>query len=217
MKRLLEGETILSLVVLALAGLAPNLFPAAQAGVAKLSFLGKAVLAPSIILLGGTLLLARSRGYTRLVRRTLAGAGAGLTATLALEVVRATSFRLGGMPGDMPRLLGVLLTDRFMQGPSLFSDLLGWSYHFWNGAVFGIIFAVVFGPQPLHWFEVYGFLIGLGFLFSPAVSALGIGFLGLNMPAMPLTVILAHAAYSAVLGCLTNRWLGRSRGGKTGT
>ncbi len=207
MKRLLNGEIILSLIVLALAGLAPNLFPAAQAGVAKLSLLGRAVLIPSIVLLAGTLLLARSLGYERLVNRTLAGAGAGILATLALEVVRATSFHMGGMPGDMPRLLGVLLTDRFMSGPSPVSDILGWSYHFWNGAVFGIIFAVTLGPRLLRWFEIYGFLIGMGFLISPAVSALGIGFLGLDMPAMPLTVILAHVAYSAVLGHLTNRWV----------
>ncbi len=206
MKRLLSGEIILSLVVLALAGLAPNLFPAAQAGVAKLSLLGKAVLLPSMALLAGATILAHNLGYQRLVNRTLAGAAAGILATLALELVRASSFHFGGMPGDMPRLLGVLLTDRFMEGPSLTSDLLGWGYHFWNGAVFGIIFAVILGPRPLRWFEVYGFLIGFGFLVSPAVASLGIGFLGLDMPAMPLTVILAHVAYSAVLGHLTNRW-----------
>ena len=207
MKRILNGELVMSAIILALVGLAPNLFPAAQAGYAKLSLLGKAVLLPSIVLTGGALILSSKLGYARLVNRTLVGAGAGLVATVGLEIVRITSFQLGGMPGDMPRLLGVLLTDRFMVGPSLWSDVLGWGYHFWNGATFGIVFAVILGRRSLRWAGIYGQLIGFGFLASPAVKALGIGFLGFDMPAMPLTVVLAHIAYSTILWRLTNRWL----------
>ncbi len=207
MKRILTGELILSLAILALAGLAPNLFPVAQAGYAKLSVLGKTVLLPSIVLMVGIVALAMRVGYGRLVNRTLAGAAAGVLATVGLEIVRATSFHFGGMPGDMPRLLGVLLTDRFMQGPSVGSDLLGWGYHFWNGAAFGIIFTVVLGRRSLRWAELYGQLIGFGFLLSPAVKSLGIGFMGFDMPAMPVTVVLAHIAYSAILCLLTNRWV----------
>ncbi len=207
MKRLLSGEVLLGLVALALAGLAPNLFPAAQAGLAKLSTLGKYVLIPSIIGLVLVYTVARMRHYTTLTNRLAAGAGAGLIATLGLEVVRATSFRLGGMPGDMPRLLGVLLTDRFMVGPSALSDVLGWSYHFWNGLAFGLIFAVIFGHRPRHWSLIFGQLIGLGFLLSPAVSSLGIGFMGLELPAMPVTVIVAHLVFGLILAHLTQRWV----------
>jgi len=207
MKRILSGELITSLIILAMAGLAPNLFPVAQAGYAKLSILGRAVLLPSIVIMIGTLILSSKLGYERLLNRTLAGAGAGLLATLGLEIIRATSFHFGGMPGDMPRLLGVLLTDRFMLGPSAWSDVLGWGYHFWNGAAFGIIFTVILGRRSLRWAEVYGQLIGFGFLVSPAVKSLGIGFMGFDMPAMPITVVLAHMAYSVILSNLTNRWV----------
>ncbi len=55
--------------------------------------------------------------------------------------------QLVGMIGDLPRLMGVLLTDRFMLGPSLVSDILGYAYHFWNGASFGVIFAVLLGRR----------------------------------------------------------------------
>lgn len=200
MKIRFDTQFVLGLAALGLAGIAPNLFPAALAGVAKLSVTGKFVLAPSIVLLAAIALLARARHYTTLTRRLAVGAVSGLVATIGLEIVRTISFRLGGMPGDMPRLLGVLLTDRFMVGPSWWSDALGYGYHFWNGVAFGLVFVLIFGRRPLAWTIVYGQLIGLGFLASPAVKSMGIGTLGLAMPAMPVTVILAHLVFGLLLG-----------------
>lgn len=200
MKTRIDSQFILGLTALGLAGLAPNLFPAAQAGVIKLSVSGKYLLLPSIILLAAIFGIARVRGYAALSRRLTVGALAGLGATVGLEIVRTISFRLGGMPGDMPRLLGVLLTDRFMVGPSVWSDLLGYGYHFWNGIAFGLVFVLFFGRRSLVWTLIYGQLIGLGFLASPAVKSLGIGFLGHEMPAMPITVVLAHLVFGILLG-----------------
>jgi hypothetical protein len=59
-------------------------------------------------------------------------------------------------------------------------------------------------------------LIGLGFLVSPAVKALGIGFMGMDMPVMPLTVAAAHLVYGGILGILTRRWVhdGSPRNGR---
>ncbi len=200
-------ELLLSLLALAMAGISPNLFPAAQAGLAKMSFLGTHVLVPSILLLIVVLVVSAARHHARLTNRILAGAAAGFVATLGLEVVRATSFHLGGMPGDMPELLGVLLTNRFMLGPSAFSNTVGYLYHFWNGVSFGIIFAVLFGRKRIIWALIYAQLIGIGFLLSPAVKAMGIGFMGSQMPAMPLTVVLAHLAFGLILGASGKRWI----------
>ncbi|MBI4580891.1 MAG: hypothetical protein HY718_14380 [Planctomycetes bacterium] len=211
MRRILNEEVMLSALALLLASVSPNIFPAAQAGIAKMSDLGVILLLPSGLLLCGLVGLAAWRGHTRLHNRLLAGAAAGFLATFGLEAVRATSFHVfEGMPGDLPRLLGVLLLDRFMLGPSLMSDVVGWMYHFWNGACFGIIFATMFGRTSILWALVYGQLIGLGFLLSPAVKSLGIGFMGWNMPSMPVTVVLAHLAYGLVLGLLSRRWLGHT-------
>ena len=165
-------ETILSVVALMMAGLSPNIFPAAQAGYAKMSTLATHLLIPSIGILIAVPVLSFARGHARLTRRLLAGAGAGALATIGLEAVRMTSFHLGGMPGDIPRLMGVLLTDRFMLGPSPLSDTLGWLYHFWNGASFGILFAVLLGRRSMRWAGVYAQLIGIGFM-------------GFDMPMMP--------------------------------
>ncbi len=200
-------EILYSLLALAAAGASPNLFWIAQAGYGSLSRLAVVVLIPSIIVLAGVLVVARIRERRRLVNRIVAGAGAGLVATLGLEIVRSVSFHLGGMPGSMPELLGVLLLNRFMSGPSLLSNVVGWAYHFWNGATFGIVFAVLFGQKPMGWALVFAELVGIGFLVSPAVKAMGIGFMGLDMPAMPLTVVVAHTVFGLILGALCLRWV----------
>ena len=196
-----------SLVALAAAGVSPNLFWVAQAGYAKLSWLGLHVLVPSVVVLVAVLVAARAQGHRRLVNRLLAGAGAGVLATAGLEAVRITGFHLGGMPGSLPKLLGVLLLNRFMLGPSTLSNVVGWAYHFWNGVTFGIVFAVLLGRKPLWWAVGFGELVGIGFLVSPAVRALGVGFLALDMPWMIVTVVLAHTVFGLLLGFLTRRWI----------
>ncbi|MBI3836622.1 MAG: hypothetical protein HY288_01640 [Planctomycetia bacterium] len=211
MRRISTEELILSGLALLLAGVSPNIFPAAQAGVASMSTLSLTLLLPSVVLLGAVSGLAAWRGHARLYNRLVAGAAAGFVATFGLEAVRATSFHVfEGMPGDLPRLLGVLLMDRFLLGPSLLSDVLGWTYHFWNGASFGIILAVLFGRTSILWTLAYAELIGVGFLLSPSVKSLGIGFMGLEMPSMPTTVVLAHLVYGLILFALCRRWVRES-------
>ncbi len=208
MRKICKEELVLSGLAMLLAGVSPNVFPVAQAGFGSMTVLGLWVLLPSVISLIVVISVAAWRRHRRLSNRILAGASAGFVATFGLEAVRATSFHVfEGMPGDLPRLLGVLLTDRFMQGPSLLSDFVGWTYHFWNGAAFGIIFAVLFGRKSTLWAVGYGVLIGIGFLISPAVDSLGIGFMGTEMPRMPITVTLAHLAYGVILGALCRRWV----------
>lgn len=207
--RRLEG-LLLALVALGLAGISPNLFPLAQAGYAKMSTTVPDLLVPAVVLLAVVVIVARTRGHATLSGRILKGAAAGLIATVALEAVRITSFHLGGMPGDMPRLLGVLITDRFMAGPSHASDVLGYLYHFWNGASFGIIYAILLGGRSVRWAVGYALLIGVGFLLSPAVKSMGVGFMASHMPAMQLTVVVAHLAFGTVLGVLARRWIRRA-------
>ena len=202
----------LGLLTLAAAAVSPNIFPAAQAGLARMSVLAVGLLVPSIALLVAVAVTAALRGHRGLVRRMIAGAACGAAATLGLEAVRLPSFHLGGMPGDLPRLLGVLLTDRFMLGPSALSDVLGYAYHFWNGASFGLIFAVLFGRASWRWTSAYGLAIGLGFLAGPAVRAMGVGFLGLQMPAMTATVVVAHLTYGLLLGLCLRRSLPEAGG-----
>lgn len=204
-------ELLLTAVVLAVAAVGPNIFPAAQAGYGNMATLAKKFLLPSLLLLIVVLAVGKAWGQSRFLHRVIVGLVSGIIATFALEIVRETGFRLGFMPGSLPKLLGVLLADRFLEGPSFSSNVLGWAYHFWNGACFGMIYALLFGWWARWWVAIiYGFIIGVVFMISPAVTALGIGYFGLQFSwGFPVTVTLAHLAFGTVLGTLLDRLLNK--------
>jgi hypothetical protein len=202
-------RVLLTGIVLALAAVGPNIFPAAQAGYCDLATLATHALLPSIIALAVIALTIRTR-EPKIWRAIAWGAVAGAAATVPLEIVRLTGFHFGYMPGNLPRLMGVLLLNRFMLGPSMASDVAGWSYHFWNGASFGIIYALLFRTRRRWVGVLYGILIGIGFMLSPVVTSLGVGRFGLQFSyGFPVTVLLAHAAFGLALGWLAKRWVHR--------
>jgi hypothetical protein len=199
------------LTVLALLGAAsvsPLIFPIAQAGRSSMDVLGLYALLPSIAALF-VLIGLLHRFDRQLAKVATIGLGAGAIATFGLEVIRILGFRLGFMPGNLPRLMGVLLLNQFATGPTLMSDITGWAYHFWNGASFGVIYVLLLGTCRRWVGVLFGVLVGFGFMLSPVVWALGVGFVGLGFSkGFPVTVTLAHAAFGAILGWLSARWLG---------
>jgi hypothetical protein len=206
---LLHRTRQLSLVLLALlaASVGPLIFPAAQAGYGSMAGFATRLLFPAIAVLG--LLAVVSRKWNpALSRSILLGAAAGASATIALEAVRIPGYLWGFMPGNMPRLMGVLLLDRFALGPSAASDAAGWAYHFWNGASFGVIYVLVFGVTRRWLAVLYGIAVGIGFMLSPVVVSLGVGYFGLQYSVgFPVVVLAAHVAFGLVLGFLTWRFL----------
>lgn len=202
-----KSTLILALVVLAMAGISPNLYPAAMAGYGGMPFFSKWLLIPSIVIILGVFIFAKKQQLTTLSRRIWVGALAGIIGTVGLEIIRIFGFKMGWMPGDLPKLLGVLMTDRFMKGPSTWSNILGYAYHYWNGAAFGMIFTLLLGRKPWWIGIIYGLLIGTGFLLSPAVNAMGIGFMGSDLPGMIPVVYTAHILFGSILGYLSYKWL----------
>jgi hypothetical protein len=193
-------------ITLALAAVGPNIFPAAQAGYSNLATLATYALLPSVIALIVIALASRQR-EPKLWQGIVWGGLAGAAATVPLEIVRLTGFHFGYMPGNLPRLMGVLLLNRFTLGPSVASNFAGWAYHFWNGASFGIIYALLFGTRRRWAGLVYGIAIGIGFMLSPVVTSLGVGRFGLQFSyGFPVTVLLAHAAFGLALAWLSNKW-----------
>lgn len=195
-------------LVLILASGGPLIFPAAQAGYSSMPALAMRGLLPAVSgLVGLSLLLKTSQ--RAISKAVVLGGAAGILATLPLEAVRLLGFHYGYMPGNLPRLMGVLLLNRFAEGPSLASDIAGWAYHFWNGASFGILFVVLFGARRRWLAPVYGILIGIGFMLSPVVVSLGVGFFGLEFSrGFPATVLAAHLAFGGTLGLLVRKCLG---------
>lgn len=192
---------ILAILFLITVSIGPNLFVAAQAGYAKLSDLATSYLIPSIILFILLYIIIWISGSRQLERQVRYGILGGLIGTIGLEIFREGGFMLGTMPGQLPKLMGVLLLDRFAFGPNWVSNIAGWSYHFWNGIAFGVIFSLLFGKPRIWIGAAYGFIIGLGFLAGPVVTSLGVGRFGANFGiSFPITVTLAHLAFGVGLG-----------------
>ncbi len=198
-----ERKFILLVIVLSLSGIAPNLFPVAESGRGELSTLAVRYFIPSTLLTLILLYGSTRMHYGDISRQIKNGILGGIIGTVGLEVVRESGFHLGGMPGDLPKLIGVLLLDRFASGPNFWSDLAGWSYHVWTGAAFGIIYSVLVGQGGIWIGALYGILLGLGFMLSPVPISLGVGRLGLDFKEgyqFLTTVTLAHAAFGSILG-----------------
>ncbi len=209
MKTLKTG--FLLLVTLAAASVGPLIFPAAQTGHGTMAQSAKYFLLPAVAVLIFISFLSW-KSVPEIGRSIVCGGLAGVIATIGLEIVRITGFRMGYMPGNLPRLMGVLLLDRFALGPSFASDFAGWAYHFWNGASFGIVYVLLFGAARRWVGVLYGIAVGLGFLVSPVVISLGVGYFGLEFSkGFPLTVLSAHLAFGLALGFLTNRFLPSQR------
>ena len=68
-------------------------------------------------------------------------------------------------------------------------------------AVPGVIFAVLVARRSRWWAIPYAFAIGIGFLASPVVQALGVGLFGKDFGwHFAATVLLAHLAFGVALG-----------------
>ncbi len=200
-------KTLFPRVVLLLVAYAgPAAFPLSLMGYASLDHLARVLILPSAAVLAIAWAALKRWGSQELAGALATGAVAGALATLALEAVRYTGFRLGFMPGNLPELMGVLLLNRFALGPSAASTLAGFAYHFWNGAAFGVIFTVLVGQRSRWWSVPYALAIGLGLLVSPVVQALGVGLFGKDFGwHFAATVLTAHAAYGAALGWILSK------------
>jgi hypothetical protein len=199
---------IIRAFIILLASVPPLAFPIAQLGRASLHDLALIAALPAVVALALVWLVSRHRSpvVADIIRR---GSMAGALATLALEAFRYTGFRLGFMPGNLPQLMGVLLLDRFALGPSTWSDLAGFAYHFLNGAAFGIIFLAVSPWRSTALATAYGVAVGVGFLVSPVVQSLGIGLFGRDFGwQFAATVLSAHMAFGVALGLLVRHTRG---------
>lgn len=117
MTRFTAKTLIIRLTLLLIAAAGPLAFPLSQLGYASLHRLAALLILPGALVLLVSWMIATSRGKYEVARIILWGGISGAVATFALEAVRYCGFRFGFMPGNLPRLMGVLLLDRFALGP----------------------------------------------------------------------------------------------------
>ncbi len=207
------GELLWTALALAVAAVAPNILVVALTpGMPEMHFWGKYFLLPSLLVLVSLVGFLKLRGiYPRLSNRILIGCGAGAAATGVLDLIRLTGFHLGWMPGNMPRMFGVLLLDRMAEGPTLGSDILGYFYHYWAGACFGLTLALIVGRAKWWHGLVWGLLIEVGMMTTaPMVVAMDTGYFGLKFKdgwQVLATSVPAHVAFGVVLGMLLDRYV----------
>lgn len=196
-------------VVLAASGVSPLMFVATAAGLGSMHFFAEYALLPALF---AVLLITGIAAWQcwGLVRGIAIACVAGPMAGVGLDIVRAIGFRaFGTMPGSMPMLMGVLITNRTALGPDVWSNLIGWGDHILvNGISFALVYVLLFGRPRWWWAVPYAWLIGTIFMLSPDMTMLGdIGPFGLAMGSgFAITVYLAHTVYGTVLGVIVARW-----------
>ncbi|MDE2150385.1 MAG: hypothetical protein KGJ55_11295 [Gammaproteobacteria bacterium] len=201
------GEALATAMALAAAAVSPLAFDYSATGATTLHALGSRAILPALLAWIALAVIASRMSWRRLAAAGRLAIVAGLLGTAVMEVVRATGFRVfHGMPGSLPMLIGVLLTDRFMQGPDWLSNLLGWGVHFWNGIGFAFIYFAVIGRQRWWVGVLYALAIATVFMLGPVMNIIGAGAFGQEFAPIrfPLTVYLAHLVYGVAVG-----WVGQ--------
>lgn len=180
-------------------------------GMSSMNALTKVVLLPSIILMIAVWIIAYLLRLERLTNRIWAGIWVGAVSSAALDIIRLTGFSLGWLPGNMPRMFGVLILDQMALGPSDFSDFVGSLYHYWVGSTFGLTYTLLVGRTRWWGGLIWGGgLVELGMMTTPPmVTAMAVGYFGLEYGRgweVLATSVPAHIAYGTVLGLLLERY-----------
>ena len=209
-----RGELLLTLLAAVPAAVGPNILVVALTpGMPGMPALVRLALLPSIALLVLVWRAARRAGYGRLVNRIETGVWVGFVATAGLDVLRLASFSLGLLPGDLPRMFGVLIFDRMAVGPSTVSDIVGSLYHYWVSACLGLAYALLIGRTRWWGGLIWGLIIEVGMMTTPPmVVAMGSGYFGLKLGkgilnGVFLGSLFPHMSYGIVLGLLLERYL----------
>jgi len=178
-----------------------------------------AIFLPAMLALGAFAVLDWTRGNVELCRAVLIGVTAGLAAAVAYDVFRLPFVfaRELGIASVIPPLQLFKVFPRFgamilgepldQQNYSLGTTVLGWAYHFSNGATFGVMYLALVGEATRrHWTWAIAMAVALelGMLASPYPTVF-------NIPVTPrflVVTLAAHAIFGVCLG-LCARSVGR--------
>lgn len=174
---------------------------------------------PAFTVLWAFALFDRRRGDGHVWRAVWIGLLGGLLAALAydgfrLPFVFAKEWGIDAVVPPMklfkvfPRF-GAMVLGQPVEQPtySLMVQIVGWTYHFSNGATFGVMYLALIGDaRQRHWAGAVWFALGLelGMLFTPYPEVFGIPLTARFI----LVTLAAHAVFGVGLGHAV-RWLAR--------
>jgi len=222
-----KSELGLTILVIVLSGVSASLLIFAPLGIISYAEYRDFLIIPSVIAVFAIGILARSK-FPRLTNRLFVGMGAGAIASFALEAIRIPGYMFAKwLPMDsMISLPGLLLTEKIISlgevkqvimqsgvAMNLYSAPLdafmaGALWHFWNGATFGIIYALIIGKGKWWYGMIWAFIIEIGMMLAPYLIIMKGPFGIEHMEGYNLFVItlIAHLAFGAVLGILVQKW-----------
>src|SRR6185369_10169079 len=189
-------------------------------GVCPMQLFTVAIFLPAMMALGALAILDWRRGDGQLGRAVLIGAAAGLLAAVAYDLFRlpfvfAKEWGIAAIVPPMklfkvfPRFGAMILGQPIEQESySLAAALLGWGYHFSNGAAFGVMYVAMVGDARRSWGWAVLMAAGLelGMLFTPYPQVFSIAVTARFV----LVTMAAHAIFGVELGLaarrLARRW-----------
>ncbi len=177
---------------------------------------------PATIALIAVAIVDRQRGDRQLWRAVMIGLAGGLLAAVAYDIFRlpfvfAKQWGIASVVPPMnlfkvfPRFGAMVLGQPIEQTHySTATQLVGWLYHFSNGATFGVMYVALIGDGARrHWLWAVLFAVGLelGMLLTPYTHVFGIA---LTLRFVIVTVA-AHGIFGVGLGLMVRR-LARTEG-----
>ena len=220
-------ELGLTIIIIILSGASASLLLLPPLGVIPYATFRDVAIIPSIIIIFAIGILSRSK-FPRLSSRLFKGMAAGAIASIALEAIRIPAYMFAKwMPMDsMISLPGLLLTEKItalsqvkqiiMQSglpmnlyhAPLDAFLAGGLWHFWNGATFGIIYALLIGKGKWWYGMIWAVVIELVMMVAPYLIMMKGPFGIEHMDGYNIFVVtlIAHLAFGAILGIIVQKW-----------
>lgn len=222
-----KSELGLTIIIIILSGASASLLLLPPLGIIPYATFRDIAIIPSVVIIFAIGILTRSK-FPRLTNRLFVGMVAGTIASFALEAIRIPAYMFAKwIPMDsMISLPGLLLTEKItalsevkqviMQSgvpmnlyhAPLDAFIVGGLWHFWNGATFGIIYALIIGKGKWWYGMIWATIIEIGMMFAPYLIIMKGPFGIEHMDGYNIFVItlIAHVTFGAVLGIIVQKW-----------
>ena len=226
-----KSQNGIKIILIALAGVSSMLFIVGPLSIVPYAVFAKYAIIPSVIAIFAIGIFLRIKS-PHIANRLFGGMAAGFIATLGLETIRVPGYMFTKwIPMDsMISLPGLLLTEKIfslseikqviMQSgvpmnlyhAPLDAFMAGALWHFWNGATFGIVYALIVGRGKWWYGLIFGVIIEIAMMLAPYLIVMkgpfGIEHMdGYNMFVFTL---IAHLIFGAVLGVLVRKFVKNS-------
>jgi len=198
-----QRHMVLTLIAFACAAVSGLALLLHAAGWLPLYYLVDVLAAPSMVLLLALGAIARRINQPIFLNRLVVGVWGGLTATAAYDVVRLALWQAGVFrfnPFISHPIFGWLITG--FPEDTFVAQMVGWSYHLWNGIGFAIMYTLVAGPT--HW--RYALLWAL-FLEVCWLTALPSVLEFHPNPELVALSVIGHGAYGVTLGLISGKFI----------